>query len=122
MENLCRCCHSPYGLKSLGSFQAYEGVGETYSAILKDTFNIVIQPFVGASSAVSYSICDVCVAHLRDASTFKQQVVTCEQILSSYCDKQDLKGPASMGNVVKEEMTELVTGTNCIIFITFSVS
>lgn len=51
-----------------------------------------VNPFLGASSAVSYSICDICISHLQNAFIFKQQVVGCERILSSYCNSQDFKG------------------------------
>lgn len=70
-----------------------------YVTLLTNEINIVIldlfyqvNPFLGASSAVSYSICDICISHLQNALIFKQQVVGCERILSSYCNSQDFKG------------------------------
>ncbi|KAL0858692.1 hypothetical protein ABMA27_011178 [Loxostege sticticalis] len=75
-SGLCRCCHAKGDFTSLG---VSEGAAESFAAILRGTFEVIITPMDGEIDINTYSICPLCIARLRDAANFKRQVVACEK-------------------------------------------
>ncbi|XP_068622327.1 myoneurin-like isoform X3 [Battus philenor] len=104
MDNLCRCCHSGYGFKSLNAMYTHEGVEFTYSSLLQKTLNIVVNPIFEEPDQFCYAICDTCIEQLHNAIVFKHQVVTCEQILFTQYNSQGFKGILSLNKTLKEDI------------------
>ncbi|XP_037299026.1 zinc finger protein 260-like isoform X4 [Manduca sexta] len=78
-EDLCRCCHSEGTFQNLAGAYNFDDEEEIYFNMLRETFDLNITPVSGSLCAATYTICDACITRLRDASSFKRQVIRCEQ-------------------------------------------
>ncbi|XP_072948606.1 uncharacterized protein [Epargyreus clarus] len=95
LHTLCRCCHKDGKFRSLQLCYVYETELEMYATMLRETFNINMNmPTIDASN----SICDDCIKRLRDAASFKRQVLDCEQKFQLYCKNEQAL-------IIKEEIT-----------------
>ncbi|XP_063836662.1 zinc finger protein OZF-like isoform X1 [Ostrinia nubilalis] len=88
-NGLCRCCHADGKFQSLDETYNTLGVDENFGQILRETFQINIEPLSGELAVDTYSICPPCVYRLRDASLFKKQVLELEKKLWS-CMEEDI--------------------------------
>ncbi|XP_038221055.1 gastrula zinc finger protein XlCGF57.1-like [Zerene cesonia] len=78
MESLtiCRCCLTEGPHRDLNSAYTWHDNKEIYSDMLHECFNIVLCTLQGSSRV----ICDKCIEKLRDAITFKRQVLCSEEM------------------------------------------
>ncbi|XP_061725821.1 zinc finger protein 26-like isoform X8 [Cydia pomonella] len=100
-KDLCRCCHAEGSFKHLSDPCFLLGQEEIYSVMLQDCLDIKIVPMTGPLCDATYTICESCVARLRDASNFKRQVQDCEERFKEMYSKNMIKGFA-----VKDEPCE----------------
>lgn len=78
-KDLCRCCHTEGSFKNLAEPCTEMGEEEIYCDMLRDSFDIDLTPVPGNLCAPTFTICEPCILRLRDASTFKKQVMQCEK-------------------------------------------
>nr|XP_037875668.1 zinc finger protein 710 isoform X4 [Bombyx mori] len=109
--NVCRCCLSAGGEWDITtSYLSADGKKEVYSEILKDCFGISLSIIKNIS--LSLRVCQLCVEHLREASSFKKQVLNAEKVFKQYYDiHRDVAKP--LGNTLKED-DNLICGVNSI--------
>ncbi|XP_046975822.1 zinc finger protein 431-like [Vanessa cardui] len=88
LNALCRCCHAGGSFKELNSPCEIKGSLELCTDLLQDTFGIILQ---SSSIDVSNTICEDCISQLQNATTFKRQVVECEQKFQEYCKNELLQ-------------------------------
>ncbi|KAI8427116.1 hypothetical protein MSG28_014739 [Choristoneura fumiferana] len=69
-KDLCRCCHAEGSFKNLSEPCFQLGQEEIYSDMLQECLDIV--PMTGTLGDVTFTICESCVARLRDAANFKK--------------------------------------------------
>ncbi|XP_063390822.1 zinc finger protein 707-like isoform X10 [Cydia fagiglandana] len=91
-KDLCRCCHAEGSFKHLSDPCFLLGQEEIYSIMLQDCLDIKIVPMTGPLCDATYTICESCVARLRDASNFKRQVQDCEERFKEMYSKNMIKG------------------------------
>ncbi|XP_032526290.2 oocyte zinc finger protein XlCOF6-like isoform X1 [Danaus plexippus] len=76
---LCRCCGAIKKCRLLNVEYEWQGRKEIYSDLFVDCFGLLLSHLDG--EAKERLICATCVSRLREASTFRQQVLQCEEIL-----------------------------------------
>ncbi|XP_052757182.1 zinc finger protein 39-like isoform X3 [Galleria mellonella] len=103
-KDLCRCCHSEGSFKNL-SETSDEGQ-EVYSDMLQFALDINVLPVAGMLCCVTYTICEQCSDRLRDAVSFKRQVLQCEERFRDMYDKDGIKVLTTGDLKVKEEVPE----------------
>ncbi|XP_063371159.1 zinc finger protein 667-like [Cydia amplana] len=91
-KDLCRCCHAEGSFKHLSDPCFLLGQEEIYSIMLQDCLDIKIVPMTGPLCDATYTICESCVARLRDASNFKRQVQDCEERFKEMYSKNMIRG------------------------------
>ncbi|XP_063543592.1 zinc finger protein 37-like isoform X5 [Cydia strobilella] len=91
-KDLCRCCHAEGSFKHLSDPCFLLGQEEIYSIMLQDCLDVKIVPMTGPLCDATYTICESCVARLRDASNFKRQVQDCEERFKDMYSKNMIKG------------------------------
>ncbi|XP_075988616.1 uncharacterized protein LOC142984743 [Anticarsia gemmatalis] len=104
INGLCRCCHSEGNFKSINTFSS-DGIEEDYLVLLKDTFDVIINP-LQSDLSVSYNICGVCEPRLKDAAQFKKQVISCEDKLKQYLFTCQFKDGDILEKEVKTELEQ----------------
>ncbi|XP_028168181.1 PR domain zinc finger protein 5-like isoform X2 [Ostrinia furnacalis] len=72
----CRCCLELGNVKDMWTPYPWDGANEIYGEMLIETFSITWD-----SSATNEVICEMCVGRLRDAHTFKREVLASEKLL-----------------------------------------
>ncbi|XP_045781737.1 zinc finger protein 320-like isoform X1 [Maniola jurtina] len=102
-KDLCRCCHAEGAFDNLAEPRTFLDKVEVYSDMLRECLDIDIPPVPGELCAITYTICNACIARLRDACNFKKQVQDCEQRFMTLYYKNAIQGlkPATK---VKEEI------------------
>ncbi|XP_069363828.1 uncharacterized protein [Maniola hyperantus] len=102
-KDLCRCCHGEGAFNNLAEPRTFLDKVEVYSDMLRECLDIDIPPVPGELCAITYTICNACIARLRDACNFKKQVQDCEQRFMTLYYKNAIQGlkPATK---VKEEI------------------
>uniref|UniRef100_A0A2A4K5N5 Protein krueppel n=1 Tax=Heliothis virescens TaxID=7102 RepID=A0A2A4K5N5_HELVI len=90
-KDLCRCCHSEGTFQNLAEPRKHLDIDEFYSDMLKECFDIDMVPVPGLLCAATYTICDSCILRLRDATEFKQQVLTCEERFRNMYERNIIK-------------------------------
>ncbi|KAI5640792.1 hypothetical protein NE865_06900 [Phthorimaea operculella] len=76
---LCRCCNTLKKCRLLNVEYEWIGQREVYSDMFMDTFGLLLSNLDG--EAAQRLICATCVSRLRDASSFRKQVLCCEETL-----------------------------------------
>ncbi|KAJ2939923.1 hypothetical protein O0L34_g6629 [Tuta absoluta] len=76
---LCRCCNTLKKCRLLNVEYEWIGQKEVYSDMFMDTFGLLLSNLDG--EAAQRLICATCVSRLRDASSFRRQVLCCEEAL-----------------------------------------
>ncbi|XP_023939840.2 zinc finger protein ZFP2 isoform X2 [Bicyclus anynana] len=93
-QQQCRCCLEVIGLKDLWT-EYYNGdEREVYGEMVNECFAM---PWEHEDSKREY-ICDGCVTRLRDAVSFRKEILHSDQLL-----KEHIKNEAVAGHSVKEE-------------------
>ncbi|XP_023945377.2 zinc finger protein 91 [Bicyclus anynana] len=81
--NVCRCCLSGNGTWDLTTAYITDtGLKQVFADLLQHCFGISLS-FIDEKAA-SHLVCDVCVAQLRNVSSFHTQVVKCNEQFSHY--------------------------------------
>ncbi|KAJ8705669.1 hypothetical protein PYW08_012715 [Mythimna loreyi] len=107
-KDLCRCCHSEGSFKNLSEPAQSGGLVEIYTDMLNECFDIDMAPVPGLLSAATYTICEICIIRLRDASEFKKQVLTCEERFKDLYNKNIIRASTTLISVeVKQELPEV---------------
>ncbi|CAG4981616.1 unnamed protein product [Colias eurytheme] len=87
----CRCCRSIKKCRLLSTEYDWRGTKEVYSDMFMDVFGLLISHLDG--EAKDTCICATCVGRLREASAFRQQVLTCEEMfLNARMQSKDADG------------------------------
>ncbi|XP_013193825.2 zinc finger protein 2 isoform X1 [Amyelois transitella] len=94
-KDLCRCCHSEGIYQKLSDvFDVGERQG-IFSDIIWRTLGIRITSVEEPLHSSTYSICDACIVHLKDATVFKLQIRECERIFQDmYAEGAIIKAEA----------------------------
>ncbi|XP_063371148.1 uncharacterized protein LOC134659435 [Cydia amplana] len=81
---LCRCCHSEGCFKDLNEEYVWMDETVNYSKMLQECFNIRILQYPNSNGIIGAArlICEDCVVRLRDACTFRKQVLANEKKLA----------------------------------------
>ncbi|KPJ14222.1 Gastrula zinc finger protein XlCGF26.1 [Papilio machaon] len=74
---LCRCCGTMKKCRVLNVEYDYMGVKEVYSDIMMDCFGLLLSHLDGKPT--DRLVCATCVMRLREAHSFRQQVLRCEE-------------------------------------------
>nr|XP_004926704.1 zinc finger protein 596 isoform X3 [Bombyx mori] len=108
-DDLCRCCHSEGAYKNLTGVYNFGGIEEIYYDMLRDTFDINLNPMPGLLCVSTYTICDACIEKLRDATNFKKQVLFYEDKFKEMISKNLIRGAESDDVLeIKQEETDEV--------------
>ncbi|XP_045782061.1 zinc finger protein 25-like [Maniola jurtina] len=93
---LCRCCGAIKKCRLLNVEYEWNGQKEIYSDMFMDCFGLLLSHLDGA--APGRLICATCVSRLREAVSFRQQVLRCEERLLT-----QMHGPEGESTEVKVE-------------------
>ncbi|CAH0403838.1 unnamed protein product [Chilo suppressalis] len=74
---LCRCCGASKKCRLLNQEYDWMGKKEIYSDMFMDCFGLLLSNLDG--EPLERLICATCVSRLREATTFRQQVLRCEE-------------------------------------------
>ncbi|XP_060809203.1 PR domain zinc finger protein 5-like isoform X1 [Amyelois transitella] len=86
---LCRCCRSIKKCRFLTAEYEWKGHKEIYSDMFMDCFGLLLSNMDGDSK--DSCICATCVSRLREAFTFRQQVLASEEVfLSARLENKEL--------------------------------
>ncbi|XP_026743993.1 zinc finger protein OZF-like isoform X2 [Trichoplusia ni] len=102
-SDLCRCCHSEGKFKNLSMPCKNSDFEEIYSDMLKNCFDISLEPIEGLLCTATYTICDGCICRLRDATDFRKQVLACEERFRDMYDRNVFKATEPVVVGVKDE-------------------
>ncbi|XP_063390484.1 uncharacterized protein LOC134676132 isoform X2 [Cydia fagiglandana] len=88
---LCRCCHSEGCFKDLNEEYVWMDETVNYGGMLQECFNIKIlqYPYSNGINGASRLICEDCAARLREACTFRKQVLGNEKKLAEMLDHME---------------------------------
>ncbi|XP_013134242.1 PREDICTED: zinc finger protein 25-like [Papilio polytes] len=105
---LCRCCGIMKKCRVLNVEYDFMGVKEVYSDIMVDCFGLLLSHLEGKPT--ERLVCATCVMRLRDAHSFRQQVIRCEEAFLQIRMSEDPQKSESYSGikvtVVKEEVYE----------------
>ncbi|CAG9789646.1 unnamed protein product [Diatraea saccharalis] len=84
--DVCRCCLSANGKWDLTtSYISESGTKEIYSEMLQECYGITLSHI--KDWATSHMVCSLCVGQLRDACSFRNQVLSASNCFAEYYNK-----------------------------------
>ncbi|KPJ01325.1 Zinc finger protein 333 [Papilio xuthus] len=105
---LCRCCGTMKKCRVLNVEYEHMGAKEVYSDIMMDCFGLLLSHLEG--KVTDRLVCATCVLRLREAHTFRQQVLRCEEAFQQVRmsdDTQKHNEDSSVDiQIVKQEILE----------------
>ncbi|XP_030032958.1 zinc finger protein 26 isoform X2 [Manduca sexta] len=85
---VCRCCLSATGTWDVtASYISESGMKEVYFEMLQECYGLTLSRVM--EWGPSRLVCGQCVRHLRDACSFKKQVLLAESLFTDYCANKD---------------------------------
>ncbi|XP_028168163.1 zinc finger protein 286A-like isoform X2 [Ostrinia furnacalis] len=86
--DVCRCCLSASGTWDVtASYISDSGIKEVYFEMLRDCYGITLSYL--SKWGPSRMVCKLCVGHLREACSFRDQVRAAEKHFTEYCSSRD---------------------------------
>ncbi|XP_026749285.1 zinc finger and BTB domain-containing protein 17-like isoform X3 [Galleria mellonella] len=86
--DVCRCCLSASGTWDMtASYVTESGVKEVYNDMLQDCYGITLSHLT--QWGPSHLMCSLCASHLRDANTFREQVLQADKHFTAYWSRPE---------------------------------
>ncbi|XP_063632254.1 uncharacterized protein LOC134803373 isoform X3 [Cydia splendana] len=105
---LCRCCHSEGCFKDLNEEYVWMDETVNYGEMLQECFNIRILQYPNSNgiNRASRLICEDCAARLREACTFRKQVLGNEKKLAEMLEHMETEADSKDQSFTIEVKTE----------------